>query len=309
MTDVVEVNGLTKFYGPSAAVDRISFKVLKGEIFGFLGPNGAGKTTTLRMLTGVIKPDGGTASIMGYDVVKDGLSAKQVRGVVPEMANAYVDISAWRNLLLTGELYGIPKKIVEERAERLLKRFGLYEKKDQAVKGFSRGMKQRLIICMALVSEPPLLFLDEPTSGLDVESSRLIKNIIGEANKNGTTVFLTTHNMDEANQLCDRVAIIDRGKIVAIDRPEKLKAQSKELQSIEVSFDRPIDVSDIAMSDVSKIVKAGDKFRIYTGNPDGVIKQVVDYSEKKGLRIITLNLLAPSLEDVFVELTKKERLL
>ena len=301
------VNDLTKYYGKLTAVDHVNFYVDSGEIFGFLGPNGAGKTTTLRMLTGVIRPDDGTATIMGYDVIKDNLNAKQIRGVVPEMSNAYVDISAWRNLLLTGELYGIPKKLAEERAERLLKQFGLHEKKDQAVKGFSRGMKQRLIICMALISQPPLLFLDEPTSGLDVESSRLIKNIIREVNKGGTTVFLTTHNMDEASQLCDRVAIINRGKIVAIDSPEKLKAQSKELQSIEVSFDRPVDLNGIAMTDASKIVKTGDKIRIYSGNPDAVIKQLVDYSEDKGLRIITFNLLAPSLEDVFVELTRMEQ--
>jgi ABC-2 type transport system ATP-binding protein len=303
----IEVSDLTKNYGKLRAVDHVNFQVDAGEIFGFLGPNGAGKTTTLRMLTGIIRPDEGTATIMGHDVIKDNLNAKQVRGVVPEMANAYVDISAWRNLLLTGELYGIPRKLTEERSEKLLRQFGLYEKRDQAVKGFSKGMKQRLIICMALVSQPPLLFLDEPTSGLDVESSRLIKSVIGDVNNSGATVFLTTHNMEEASQLCDRVAIINRGKIVAIDSPEKLKAQSKELQSIEVSFDRPVDPGGIAMSDVTKIVKAGDKLRIYSGNPDAIIKRLVDYAEDNGLRIVALNLLAPSLEDVFVELTGKGR--
>ncbi|OPY29602.1 MAG: Trehalose/maltose import ATP-binding protein MalK [Methanocella sp. PtaU1.Bin125] len=303
----IVVSDLAKNYGPLKAVDRVSFSVDAGEIFGFLGPNGAGKTTTLRMLTGIIRPDGGTASILGHDVVRDNLAAKQVRGVVPEMSNAYVDLTAWKNLLLTGELYGIPKKLTEERSERLLRQFGLYEKKDRAVKGYSKGMKQRLIICMALVSQPPLLFLDEPTSGLDVESSRLIKDIVREVNKSGTTVFLTTHNMEEASQLCDRVAIIDRGKIVAVDSPEKLKAKSKELQSIEVSFDRPIDLGGLAMADVSKTEKAGDKYRIYTGNPDAVIKRLAGFAEEKGLRIVTLNLLAPSLEDVFVELTGKGR--
>jgi ABC-2 type transport system ATP-binding protein len=303
----IEVSDLAKNYGKLRAVDRLNFYVDAGEIFGFLGPNGAGKTTTLRMLTGIIRPDEGTAAILGYDVVKDNLNAKQVRGVVPEMANAYVDMSAWRNLLLTGELYGMPGKVTKERSEKLLRQFGLYEKRDQKVKGFSKGMKQRLIICMALVSQPPLLFLDEPTSGLDVESSRLIKDVIREVNKGGTTVFLTTHNMEEASQLCDRVAIINRGKIVAIDSPEKLKAQSKELQSVEVSFDRPVDVNDIAIGDVTRIVKVGDKLRVYSGNPDAVIKRLVDYAEEKGLRIVALNLLAPSLEDVFVELTQKER--
>jgi ABC-2 type transport system ATP-binding protein len=299
----IEVNGLAKYYKGFAAVDAIDFSIDEGEIFGFLGPNGAGKTTTLRMLTGIIKPDSGTAKIMGYDVVKDNLDAKQVRGVVPEMSNAYVDMTAWQNLMLTGKLYGMPAKLAEERSEKLLKQFGLYDKKGQAVKGFSKGMKQRLIICMALISQPPILFLDEPTSGLDVESSRLIRDIVRNANKSGATIFLTTHNMEEANQLCDRVAIINKGKIVAIDSPEKLKAHSKELQSIEVSFDRHVDIDDIAISEATRIIKAGDKLRIYSGDPDTVIKRLVEYAEDKELKIVALNLMAPSLEDVFIELT------
>jgi ABC-2 type transport system ATP-binding protein len=299
----IEAIGLTKRYGRLTAVDHVSFKVKKGEIFGFLGPNGAGKTTTMRMLTGIIKPDEGSAFVGGYDVVKESLKAKQARGVVPDTSNAYVDISAWQNLLLTGDLYGLPRKLTEERAERLLRRFGLYEKRGQAVKGYSRGMKQRLILCMALVSQPPILFLDEPTSGLDVESSRLIKDIIREVNREGTTVFLTTHNMDEANQLCGRIAIIRSGKIVAVDSPEKLKTRSREVQSIEVSFDRLVDFNGISLDGVTRVARAGDKLRLYTGDPDHTIKQLVGYAKENGLRIVSLSLLSPSLEDVFVELT------
>jgi ABC-2 type transport system ATP-binding protein len=306
MEYVITTDELTKKFGHFTAVNRLSLNIMQGEIFGFLGPNGAGKTTTMRMLTGVIKPDEGMGSIMGYDVVKENIRAKQARGVVPDTSNAYVDISAWQNLLLTGDLYGVPRRLTEERAEKLLRRFGLYEKRDQVVKGYSKGMKQRLILCMALVSEPPILFLDEPTSGLDVESSRLIKDIIREVNKGGVTVFLTTHNMEEANQLCDRIAIIRSGMIVAVDSPEKLKARSKELQSIEDSFDRPIDIGGVPLSGVARAIKAGDKYRLYTGDPDMVIKQLVDYAEAERLRIVALSLLSPSLEDVFVELTRKE---
>jgi ABC-2 type transport system ATP-binding protein len=306
VTNVIEAHGLTKFFGRTAAVDHVSFEVPKGEVFGFLGPNGAGKTTTMRMLTGIIRPDGGSASIMGFDVVKENLRAKQVRGVVPDTSNAYVDISAWQNLLLTGDLYGVPRRLTEERAEKLLRRFGLYEKRDQVVKGYSKGMKQRLILCMALVSEPPVLFLDEPTSGLDVESARLIKDIVRDENKHGVTVFLTTHNMEEANQLCDRIAIIKSGRVVAVDSPEKLKARSRELQSVEVSFERPVDLSGVHLSGVARAVKAGDKYRLYTGDPDTVIKQLVDYADGERLRIVALSLLSPSLEDVFVELTNNE---
>jgi len=299
----IEAIGLTKRYGRLTAVDHVSFKVKKGEIFGFLGPNGAGKTTTMRMLTGIIKPDEGSAFVGGYDVVKENLKAKQARGVVPDTSNAYVDISAWQNLLLTGDLYGLPRKLTEERAERLLRRFGLYEKRGQAVKGYSRGMKQRLILCMALVSQPPILFLDEPTSGLDVESSRLIKDIIREVNREGTTVFLTTHNMEEANQLCGRIAIIRSGKIVAVDSPEKLKTRRREVQSIEDRFDRIVDFNGISLDGVTRVARAGDKLRLYTGDPDHTIKQLVGYAKENGLRIVSLSLLSPSLEDVFVELT------
>jgi ABC-2 type transport system ATP-binding protein len=227
------------------AVQHINFQVKRGEIFGFLGPNAAGKTTTIRMLTGVIKPDEGTASIFGYDILREGLKTRQLMGIVPEMATAYVDLSAWNNIMLIGELYGIPKKEREKRANKLLKDFGLHERKNRFVKGFSKGMKQKLLLCMALTSEPQILFLDEPTSGLDVASQRIIKEKIREFNKSGTTVFLTTHNIEEANQLCNRVAIINHGRIAAIDSPEKLRIQSSGLQLIVVSFDKEINTDDL----------------------------------------------------------------
>jgi ABC-2 type transport system ATP-binding protein len=233
----IEVTNLTKHFNGLVAVNNISFDVKKGELFGFLGPNGAGKTTTIRMLTGVIKPDKGSASIFGYDVVKQGLKIRQLMGIVPEMSNAYVDLSAWNNLMLVGGLYGVNKSTRKERATSLLKKFDLYKRKDQLVKGFSKGMKQKLLLCMALISEPSILFLDEPTSGLDVESQRLIKGIIREVNANGTTVFLTTHNMEEANQLCDRIAIINHGKIAEIGSPEKVRQQSCGLQTIAPSLE------------------------------------------------------------------------
>ena len=175
MQNAIEVSSLSKHYGEIRAVDGISFEVKKGELFGFLGPNGAGKTTTQRMLM----------------------------GVVPEMSNAYIDLSAWDNLMLMGELYGVSKKKRKQKAMELLEIFGLEDRKDQKTKGFSKGMKQRLILVMALIHEPELLFLDEPTSGLDMQSARLIRNLVRELNQNGATVFLTTHNIEEANQMCD----------------------------------------------------------------------------------------------------------
>jgi len=258
------------------------------------------------MLTGVIKPDKGTASIFGYDLLKQGLKTRQLMGIVPEMANAYIDLSAWNNLMLIGALYGVSKKQRTERADSLLKKFELYERRKHAVKGFSKGMKQKLLLCMALVSEPQILFLDEPTSGLDVESQRLIKDTIREYNANGTTVFLTTHNMDEANQLCDRIAIINHGKIAAIDSPERLRLRSSGLQSIEISFDKPVKTEELlSIKGVEKAAKMGDKLKLYVDETSPVIDAVVDYARSKELNIITINTLAPSMEDVFLKLVKE----
>jgi ABC-2 type transport system ATP-binding protein len=304
--NAVEVDGLTKRFGELLAVDNICFEVKKGELFGFLGPNGAGKTTTIRMLTGVIKPDKGTASIFGYDLLKQGLKTRQLMGIVPEMANAYVDLSGWNNLMLIGALYGVPKKQRTERADSLLKKFELYERRNHIVKGFSKGMKQRLLLCMALISEPQILFLDEPTSGLDVESQRLMKDTIRKYNANGTTVFLTTHNMEEANQLCDRIAIINHGEIAAIDSPERLRLRSSGLQSIEISFDKPVDAEELlGIKGVAKAAKMGDKLKLYVEETSAVVDALVDYSRSKELQIITINTLAPSLEDVFLKLVKE----
>ncbi len=240
MTSVIHVSGLTKFFGRNTAVDHISFDVRQGEIFGFLGPNGAGKTTTTRMLTGVIPPDAGTVAILGHDIRAEPVQAKQRFGVVPETSNAYMDLTAWQNLMLMGELYGLSRTRAEQRSSDLLGMVGLRERRDQKVQAYSKGMKQRLILAMALIHEPELLFLDEPTSGLDVESTRMILSLLRDLNTQGTTIFLTTHNMEEANRLCHRVGIIRAGKMAAIDAPEKLKVAIDRVHTIEVSFDREV---------------------------------------------------------------------
>jgi ABC-2 type transport system ATP-binding protein len=304
--NAVEVSNLTKQFADLVAVDHISFQVRQGELFGFLGPNAAGKTTTMRMLTGVIKPDEGAAAIFGYDIVKEGLRTKQLMGIVPEMANAYVDLSAWNNLMLIGELYGVPKIQRQMRAERLLKQLGLHERKDHIVKGFSRGMKQKLLLCMALINEPRILFLDEPTSGLDVESQRLIRDMIRELNEKGTTVFLTTHNMEEANQLCDKIAIINHGRISTADSPEKLRSRSSGLQSIEVSFSKAVNINELTkIQGVNEAKKTGDKIRLYVDDPSVVIDKLVEFARSRKIKIISLSTLAPTLEDVFLKFVRE----
>ena len=301
----IEVRNLTKRYGAVTAVDNISFAVGTGEFFGFLGPNGAGKTTTVRMLTGVIEADDGIALLKGSSVWS--LKAKQMAGVVPEMANAYVDLSAWDNLMLMAELYGVSSTEAKERSHALLESLGLIERKDSLVKTYSKGMKQRLILSMALVSNPEILFLDEPTSGLDVQSTRLIKDLLRSLNAGGKTIFLTTHDMDEANQLCDRVAIINKGKIIAIDAPEKLRMATSGRHSVEVSFNENVNMESLAqLPGVKEIEKVGDKYRLYTDKPSELVITLVNYSSSVGLKIVTLNMLAPSLEDAFVALTGME---
>ncbi|RZB28709.1 MAG: ABC-2 type transport system ATP-binding protein [Candidatus Argoarchaeum ethanivorans] len=307
MKTVIEVGELTKDYNGFTAVDHISFEVEEGEIFGFLGPNGAGKTTTVRILTGVIKPTSGKVSIMGFDLRSESIKAKQIIGVVPELSNAYNELSAWNNLQFMADLYGVPKNHAKKRAEELLNKFNLYDRKDHKVKTFSKGMKQKLILAMSLMNDPEILFLDEPTSGLDVISARLIKDMVLELNKGGKTIFLTTHYMEEANELCSRVAIINHGKIAAIDAPEKLKMRIAGLEWVEVSFDMPVDASDLLdLSGVIDVRMSGDKLRLYTNEPGRTIYQLVDYSRSNNLEIVMLNTLTPTLEDVFIKLTEEK---
>jgi ABC-2 type transport system ATP-binding protein len=306
MISVIHSSDLTKIFGKSTAVDHISFDVREGEIFGFLGPNGAGKTTTTRMLTGVIPPDAGTATILGHDIRSEPVQAKQRFGVVPETSNAYTDLTAWQNLMLMGELYGIPRARAEQRSSDLLGMVGLLERKDQKVQAYSKGMKQRLILAMALIHEPELLFLDEPTSGLDVQSTQMILSLLRDLNMQGTTIFLTTHNMDEANRLCHRVGIIRAGKMAAIDAPEKLKTAIDRVHTIEVSFDREVPGDALAGLDgVIDANRIGDKWQITAENRDAVIRSLVTFSQRNGAAIVTLNTLAPSLDEAFLRLTQE----
>ncbi|MFA4668979.1 ATP-binding cassette domain-containing protein [Pyrococcus kukulkanii] len=299
----IEVVGLTKYYGSFLAVDNVSFDVKKGEIFGFLGPNGAGKTTTVRTITGILKPSSGEIRVLGYDMLdeREKIKARERMGIVPEMANPYVDLTAMQNLRLMGELYGMERREIEKRSIELLKLFALYEKRNVKVRAFSKGMRQRLILAMAMISDPELLILDEPTSGLDVISARLIKDVIREEERKGKTIFMTTHNMVDANELCERIGIIRRGKLIAIDTPEKLKQLVKGSISVEVSFEpMKLDPSEIASA--TRVELMGDKARVFTNDPDATVKELVHYAERNNLRIVSLRTLSPSLEDVFIKL-------
>ncbi len=218
--NAIEVNHLTRNYDGLRAVDGISFSVEPGEIFGFLGPNGAGKTTTIRMLTGQLRPSSGTAKVAGYDVVRERQQLKPRIGVVFESQNIYERMSGRENLAFFARLY----RVRIARVEAVLAQVGLTERSGDKVKKYSNGMKQRLLIARALLHEPEVLFLDEPTRGLDAHIARDIRSIVAGLAKDGMTVFLTTHYMEEADQLSQRVAFLDQGRIVALDTPARLKA-------------------------------------------------------------------------------------
>ncbi|MFW6110284.1 MAG: ATP-binding cassette domain-containing protein [Patescibacteria group bacterium] len=304
----IQVTNLTKKYKDLVAVNNISFRVKKGEVFGFLGPNGAGKTTTIRILTGLTKPTSGKAEIFGYDILEDTMQAKKNIGIVPEISNAYGDLTAWENLLFTAQLYQLEKEQAKNSAEKLLKDFGLYERRSEPIKMFSKGMKRRLVIAMGLINNPQLLFLDEPISGLDVESSLLIKDILKDLSKREITIFLTTHNIEEASKSCDRVAIINYGKIAAIDAPEKLKGTIQSVQSVMVSFQKTLSSKKLQpltrKTFINSVEKLGDKYKFYTHKPEKTLATLWEFSKENNLDIVSLNTLGPNLEDVFVKLTK-----
>ncbi|MFW9939490.1 MAG: ATP-binding cassette domain-containing protein [Candidatus Thorarchaeota archaeon] len=299
-------NGPQPRIGFIRAVDEINFDVKKGEIFGFLGPNGAGKTTTIRMLTGVLKPSKGNASIFGHDVWKNQIIVKQITGNVPEEANVYFDLSGLQNLMFIGEIYGVPKKIRIERAEVLLKKFELYEKRNLKAMKYSKGMKQRLLLCMALMSEPEILFLDEPTSGLDVQSARIIKQLIKEYNGKGVTIFLTTHDMAVANELCHRIAIINHGKIISLDTPENLKKLTQEYKAIDLYFDNGVNIQEIEnLASVREIQKVREGFHIIVEDIHEGVCEIVDFIKQNNIIIKQLNTHQPKLEDAFLRIIER----
>jgi len=303
--NAIEVHGLAKHYGDLVAVDKISFEVGDGEFFGLLGPNGAGKTTTVRMINGIMEPDAGSVFIKGVDMIGDPLKAKSRIGCIPEVGNVYQDLSAIENLDLVGRFHGLTRKDRESRSEELLASLGLTDRGDDLVRTYSKGMRQRVSVACALIHRPSVLLLDEPTEGLDVHSRRVIIDLVKKTNSDGSTIVLTTHNIEEANKLCQRVCIINKGRIVAIEAPEKLRRAFESIQTVEVAFDRIVSPTQFAGEHVSAAEAYGDKCRFSTDDSDEAIRHIVRVAEKEGLRIVSLCTQGPSLEDVFLRLTEE----
>ncbi len=306
MNEIISVNELAKSYGPTLAVDHVSFEVKEGEVFGFLGPNGAGKTTTIRMMVGLTQPSSGTALIDGHDILKELLQVKSKIGLVPETSNLYGELTSLENLIYQAELYGIPKKERRIRGLNLLEEFGLKEHQEKPFQALSRGLKRRLTIAAALIHNPKILFLDEPTTGLDVMSARGLRKLILDSKKKGLTVFLTTHYIPEAESLCDRIAMIVKGKIRVIDTPENIKAQVKETEILEIGLDRITEYLKnklLVMGGIEKILIAENRIRFHTKKLDQITPPVIRVLEEQGAKIETINTLSPTLEDAFVKIT------
>ncbi|MDD3748757.1 MAG: ABC transporter ATP-binding protein [Candidatus Bipolaricaulis anaerobius] len=304
---VIQVEGLTKAYGDLLAVDQISFEVQEGEIFGFLGPNGAGKTTTIRMLTGLSQPTAGAARVLGYEVRSEIVQAKKHLGVVPEQSNLYDELTAMGNLLFMGKLYGVPRGERRKRAEELLRMFRLEDRENSPFATLSRGMRRALTIAAALVHRPKLLFLDEPTVGLDVAAARSLRALVAGLRDQGVTVFLTTHYLEEADLLCDRIAILVSGKVVRTGTPTELKGAAEEGSVIEVSFQQALPQARERLAEVlpgAEVVEMNAaKLRILGGDPAEVYTAIFRLAEEKDVGIARLSTVQPSLEDAFIQIT------
>lgn len=298
------VLNLSKYFDNFKALDSISFSVPKGKIIGLLGPNGAGKTTTIRIIIGILPKTSG--QILLNDQVLDPKSSewKSQFGVVPEVSNAYLDYSPLKNLLFSGGLYGLSKQYCKSRALELLEEFGLSEKTKIRTKKLSKGQKQRLNLCMALLHEPDIFFLDEPTTGLDIRSTQFVRNKINRLKKEGKTIFLTTHNLIEANILCDEIIILNHGKIIARGTPNDLRNKFVPASKIELEFYKsPDDFSIFEELNIDyKVDSSNKKIIFFSTNPLEDFSKIHNILLSKQLKVSHLEISSASLEEVFLKI-------
>jgi ABC-2 type transport system ATP-binding protein len=297
------------------AVDGVTFDIYKGEIFGLLGPNGAGKTTTIKMITGLLRPTAGSVKVMGMDVDKKPLEALQKLGtVLAGDRSIYWKLTARENLEYFAALYGCDKREAAKRADSILKRLELEDKADELVEKYSTGMKQKVALGKALIPNAPVVLLDEPTLGLDPQSAINLREIILDIKKEGRTVLLTTHYMEEADFLCDRIAIVDGGRIIALDTPENLKKSLSEVKSIKIDLTNAPNklVEEIkALEKINNVIcdysleNRNYTLTIHHSDEDAVIQKIIDCITKSKAQILNINVIKPSLEDVFIHLTGK----
>lgn len=296
----IKIENLTKTYGNLKAVDNLTLNVEKGIVFGFLGPNGAGKTTTILSMLGLIIPDSGTITILGYDVFREPIKLKEKIGFLPENATIYEELTAWRNLEFFANFYKMSRQEKEKRIEELLKLVGLWDVRYKKVKAFSKGMKQRLLFAQALINDPEVLILDEPTSGLDPEGAFLVKNIVKEERKKGKTIFFSSHILSEVEELSDQVGILVKGKLRALGTLEEIKKQFMELEGYEIKVETKQALPELDFDEVIRIEKVNANKAIIFAKND-IRDQISDKLSKMGITIVSLEIEEPSLEDVFLK--------
>ncbi|MEW5897016.1 MAG: ATP-binding cassette domain-containing protein [Nanoarchaeota archaeon] len=301
----IKIENLTKKFNGLVAVDNISFDIKEGEVFGLLGPNGAGKTTTISMLSTMLEPTSGKASVNGFNILNDQDNVRKSIGIVFQDQSLDEELTAYENMDFHGRLYRIPKDIRQKKIKELLKLVGLEERKDDLVKTFSGGMRRRLEIARGLLHEPKILFLDEPTLGLDPQTRNHLWQYIKKLNEEkNITIILTTHYMEEADRLCHNVAIIDKGKIIALDIPNKLKDKiGGDIITIESPNTPKLDVALKQLPWIKDTRKHNNHLTINLQDAEKHIAEIVKLSDKKGIAIITLSTHKPTLEDVFLHFT------
>jgi ABC-2 type transport system ATP-binding protein len=309
--EVIRTVGLTKTYpGGILAVDGLDLSVRRGEIFGLLGPNGAGKTTTAGMLTTMVIPTGGRAFVGGVDVVAHPTAAKQVIGVVPQTNTLDRSLTVWENLYFHGRFFGMNAKTARAEADRLLDRFRLADRAGVMVMALSGGMAQRLMVARAVMHRPAILFLDEPTAGLDPQSRIALWDILGELHTGGQTILLTTHYMEEADALCDRLAIIDHGRLLALDTPATLKRSVGVDAMVTVSAAGDLDALAAALRaeipGATRVEHVEGVVRVWVERTHGVLPAIVDAAERNGFTVTDLSSTEATLETVFINLTGKD---
>jgi len=302
--NAVQTFKLTKQFDGLVAVNSIDLEIKKGELFSLLGPNGAGKTTTIRMLCCLLKPTRGTASVLGYDVVRSPFAVKKLIGVSPQDTVLSERLNCWENLALIGKIYGLSSDEVTRRSKELLETMGLMERAKDQVRKFSGGMKRRLSIAMALVSNPQVLFLDEPTLGLDPQARRTIWEYMAGL-KGKKTILLTTHYMEEADSLSDRIGIIDEGKVVALGTPQELKTNTFQMRTMVVSTGNlTAEVISDLQQRYSRLEMSKGRLKIY--HKELNFQEIVDYLHSRGVTVYSAGLEQPTLEDVFIQITGKK---
>ncbi|MFQ5926441.1 MAG: ATP-binding cassette domain-containing protein [Terriglobia bacterium] len=307
MDSAIEVTALTKQFGSFTAVDQLSFQVRPGEIFGLLGPNGAGKTTLIRMLTTILPPTDGVARVNGFDILQQPVAVRKSIGVIPQGMTSDLELTVEENLLIHAKLYGVPPDRRIRRADELLRAVDLDPWRHQLARNLSGGMRRRLEVARGLVHNPRLLILDEPTTGLDpVSRVSVWEMIVALKQQSELTILLTTHYMDEADRLCNRIAIIDHGKLVALDTPARLKASIPGEHILEVQFEQPPpDWPDQlrTLADVQDVQVRDALYRIASNNATRTVTELLDRARARGVVVRSLSVQTTTLDDVFVHFT------